>query len=103
MMTAPANGFKWICSSGTTDCRKPSVCLNKERTNIFAVRERRGEESMNRKLLESVILGCTLVLHAGIARSQEAPPPPHVVMMMQAVPVGDFEPPPFAERIELLG
>src|SRR6266567_4869330 len=105
MKTAPANGFKWICSAGTTDCRRPSVCLNKERTNIVAVRERRGEESMNRKLLESVILGCTFVFHAGIARAQEAPPPlpPHVVMMMQDGPGGDFGPPPFSERIELLG
>ncbi len=60
---------------------------------------------MKRKLLESVILGCTFVFHAGIARAQEAPPPlpPHVVMMMQDGPVGDFGPPPFSERIELLG
>jgi hypothetical protein len=61
---------------------------------------------MNRRLIASVILGCAFVLYAGIAGAQQAPPPPppHAVMMMQAAgPEGDFPPPPFGERIELLG
>jgi hypothetical protein len=60
---------------------------------------------MNRKLIVSVILGCMLMLCAGIAGAQQAPPPPpppHAVMMMQAGPEGEF-PPPFGERMELLG
>jgi hypothetical protein len=59
---------------------------------------------MNRRLIASVVLGCAFVLYAGIAGAQQAPPPPppHGVMMTQAGPEGDF-PPPFDERIELLG
>jgi hypothetical protein len=57
---------------------------------------------MNRRLAVSVTVGCALVLGAGIASAQQAPPP-HEVMIMQAGPEGDFVPPPFGERMELLG
>lgn len=61
---------------------------------------------MNRKLIHSLILVCALVLYAGIAGAQQAPPPPppHATnMMQQAGPEGEFPPPPFGERMELLG
>lgn len=60
---------------------------------------------MNRRLIVSVTLGCALVLCVEIARAQRAPssPPPQSEMMMQAGPEGDFIPPPFGERMELLG
>lgn len=59
---------------------------------------------MNRKLIRPLILGCLLALYAGIAGAQQAPPPPpHEAGMMQAGPEGEFPPPPFGERMELLG
>ena len=60
---------------------------------------------MNRRLIVGVTLGCALVLCAEIAGAQQAPssPPPHSAMMLQAGPEGDFIPPPFGERMELLG
>lgn len=61
---------------------------------------------MNRKLIHGLFLGCLLVLYAGIAGAQQAPPPPphEAGMMLQAGPGGDFgPPPPFGERMELLG
>lgn len=61
---------------------------------------------MNRKLIHSLIPVCLLVLYAGIAGAQQAPPlpPPHAAnMMQQAGPEGEFPPPPFGERMELLG
>src|SRR5215472_2979673 len=59
---------------------------------------------MSRRLIASVILGCALVLCAGIAGAQQTPPPPPLQesMMVQAGPEGGF-PPPFGERMELLG
>lgn len=59
---------------------------------------------MNRRLIGTLILGCVFALCAGIAGAQQAapPPPPHAAMMMQAPPEGEF-PPPFGERMELLG
>ncbi|HKW34707.1 MAG TPA: hypothetical protein VJN92_16985 [Candidatus Acidoferrum sp.] len=57
---------------------------------------------MNRNLIGGLILGCLLVLYTGIAGAQQAPPP-HAAGMMQAGPEGDFPPPPFGERMELLG
>lgn len=61
---------------------------------------------MNRKLIHILIPVCLLVLYAGIAGAQQAPPlpPPHAAnMMQQAGPEGEFLPPPFGERMELLG
>ena len=60
---------------------------------------------MNRRLIVSVVLGCALVLCVEIARAQQAPPspPPHAEMMMQAGPEGDVIPPPFGQKMELLG
>lgn len=61
---------------------------------------------MNRKLIHSPIPVCLVVLYAGIAGAQQAPPlpPPHAAnMMQQAGPEGEFPPPPFGERMELLG
>lgn len=59
---------------------------------------------MNRKLIRPLILGCLLLLYAGIAGAQQAPPPqPQEAGMMQAGPEGEFPPPPFGERMELLG
>lgn len=59
---------------------------------------------MNRRLIASLSLGCAVALYAGIAGAQEAPPPPpHAPGMMQGGPEGEFLPPPFGERMELLG
>ena len=59
---------------------------------------------MNRNLVRSLILGCLLVLYAGTAEAQQAPPPPpHAEGMLQAGPEGELPPPPFGERMELLG
>lgn len=58
---------------------------------------------MNRKLIGSLILGCSFVLSAGIAWAQKAPPLPPDAMMHPGGPEGDFLPPPFGERMELLG
>ncbi|HVH72557.1 MAG TPA: hypothetical protein VNB49_15800 [Candidatus Dormibacteraeota bacterium] len=58
---------------------------------------------MNRRLVASLVLGCAVVLYAGIAGAQQAPPPPPAPGTMQAGPEGDFPPPPFGERMELLG
>jgi hypothetical protein len=60
---------------------------------------------MNRRIIGTAILGSALVLCAGIAGAQQAPPPPppHDALMVQAGPEGDFLPPPFGERMELLG
>lgn len=60
---------------------------------------------MNRRLVTSTILGCAFMLCAGVARAQQAPPPPpppHAAGVMQAGPEGEL-PPPFGERMELLG
>jgi hypothetical protein len=62
------------------------------------------KKRMNRNLVRSLILGCLLVLYAGIAGAQQAPPPPpHAAGMMHGGPEGGFPPPPFGERMELLG
>lgn len=59
---------------------------------------------MNRKLVRPLILGCLFVLYAGTSGAQAPPPPLHAAdMMQQAGPEGDFGPPPFGERMELLG
>lgn len=59
---------------------------------------------MNRRIIESMILGCLLVFYAGIAGAKQAPPPPpHAPGMMQGGPEGELPPPPFGERMELLG
>jgi len=74
-------------------------------TNIF-LRVGREEEKkrMNRNLIRSLFLGCLLVLYAGSAGAQQAPPPPPhgAAGLIQAGPEGEF-PPPFGERMELLG
>jgi hypothetical protein len=60
---------------------------------------------MNRRLIVSVTLGCALVLCVEIAGAQQAPssPPPQAEMTMQSGTAGDLIPPPFGERMELLG
>jgi hypothetical protein len=58
---------------------------------------------MNRRRIGTVILGSALLLCAGIAGAQQAPPPPPPHDAMQAGPEGNFLPPPFGERMELLG
>ena len=60
---------------------------------------------MNRKLIVTVFLAGALALCAGITGAQQTPPPPppHTMVMMQAGPEGEFAPPPFGERMELLG
>jgi hypothetical protein len=59
---------------------------------------------MNRRLIGSVILGSVFVFCTGTAGAQQAPPPPtHAATMMEAGPEGEFPPPPFGERMELLG
>jgi hypothetical protein len=73
---------------------------------FLSVRERRGEEKMNRRLIQSAILGCAFVLTAGIATAQEAPPPPpppHALMMLKAGQDGDVMYRSFGEGMELLG
>jgi len=62
------------------------------------------KKRMNRNLIRSLILGCLLVLYAGIAGAQQSPlPPPHAAGLLQAGPDGELPPPPFGERMELLG
>jgi hypothetical protein len=56
---------------------------------------------MNRKLIMSLVLGGTLSLSAGMARSQEAPPPGGA--MVHGGPGGGWMAPPIGDRIELLG
>lgn len=61
---------------------------------------------MNRRLIQSAILGCALVLTAGIVSAQDAPPPPpapHALMMLQAGQDGDVMYRSFGEGMELLG
>jgi len=58
---------------------------------------------MNRRIIESLILGCLLAPFTRIVGAQQAPPPPpHAPGMMQGGPEGEL-PPPFGERMELLG
>lgn len=64
------------------------------------------KKRMNRRLIANLSLGCTVVLYAGSTRAQQAPPPPppHAAdMLQQAGPEGEFPPPLFGERMELLG
>lgn len=60
---------------------------------------------MNRRLIHSAILGCALVLAAGISVAQQAPPPPppHMLLMLQAGPDSDVMYRSFGEGMELLG
>src|SRR5215467_8068901 len=64
---------------------------------------------MNRKWIESLVLSGALVFCAEIARAQQAPPPPPgepgagVGVFITGGPQGEFPPPPFGERMELLG
>ena len=60
---------------------------------------------MNRKLIGSLILGCSFILSAGIAWAQKAPPPhpPSDAMMHPGGPDGDVMYGPIGERMELLG
>jgi len=60
---------------------------------------------MSRKLILTLSLAGVSALYAGTAGAQQAPPPPppHEGMIVQAGPEGDFVPPPFGERMELLG
>jgi len=59
---------------------------------------------MNRRILMSLVLGGTLSLCSGVARSKQAPPPPPPgAEMMHGGPGGEGMVPPMGERIELLG
>lgn len=58
---------------------------------------------MNRRFSRSLILAGAIVLCAGIARGQEASPPPPAPDAMRGGPGGEFPPPFFGERMELLG
>jgi hypothetical protein len=70
---------------------------------LLQVGREEEKKRMNRRLIAKLSLA--VVLYAGIARAQQAPPPPppHAADMMQGGPEGDFGPPPFGERMELLG
>src|SRR5215472_5528821 len=84
------------------DCRRRCACRNED-TRIFLQVGREEEKNrMNRNLVRSLVLGCLLVLYAGIAGAQQAAPPPPHAPGMQGGPEGEF-PPPFGERMELLG
>jgi len=77
--------------------------MNVDKMILWVGREEE-KKTMNRKFIRSLILGCLLGLYAGIAEAQQAsPPPPHAAGMIQGGPEGDFPPPPFGERMELLG
>jgi hypothetical protein len=70
----------------------------------LGIRERRGEERMNRKLVMNLIFSGTLAVSAGMARGQEVPPPPRPGEMRHGGgPNGDVMPPPMGDRVELLG
>src|SRR6266851_1147873 len=77
-------------------------CTSKE---FATVRERRGEEIMNRRLSICLVLSGALVLSAGLAKAQEAvpPPPSEAVVIQGGEPGGDVMFAPFGGPIELLG
>ena len=63
---------------------------------------------MNRRCIESLILGGAFMFGAGIAGAQAPPPPPPGapgadVFFISGGPQGEFPPPPFGEHMELLG
>src|SRR5262249_6277432 len=77
--------------------------MNVDKMILWVGREEE-KKTMNRKFIRSLILKCLLGLYAGIAEAQQAsPPPPHTASMIQDSPESDFPPPPFSERMELLG
>src|SRR5712691_9937567 len=76
---------------------------NRRGKKFAAVRERRGEGIMNRRLAMSLILGGTLAVSAGFSGAQEAPPPPPPGGMPRGGPGGDMMAPPMGDHIELLG
>src|SRR3989440_4785990 len=73
-------------------------CSSKE---FAAVRERRGEGIMNRRVCMSMVLGGIFMLGAGLAKAQNAaplPPPPMASLQVPGPEAGMI-----GERIELLG
>src|SRR2546429_9377864 len=73
-------------------------CSSKE---FAAVRERRGEGIMNRRVCMSMVLGGIFMLGAGLAKAQNAaplPPPPMALLQVPGPEAGMI-----GERIELLG
>src|SRR5260370_14286694 len=73
-------------------------CSSKE---FAAVRERRGEGIMNRRVYMSMVLGGIFMLSAGLAKAQDAAPlPPSPIALLQ---VPGPEAGMIGERIELLG
>ena len=58
---------------------------------------------MIHRSISSVTFVCALVLCAGVTKAQQSPPPPPPDMIHPGGPEGDFPPPLFGERMELLG
>src|SRR5258708_1453343 len=88
----------------SAEAAESQSCRNRAGKKFAAVRERRGEGIMNRRLAMSLILGGTLAASAGLAQAQEAPAlPPRGEMLRGGGPGRDFMPPPMGARVELLG
>jgi len=71
-------------------------CSSKE---FAAVRERRGEGIMNRRVCMSMVLGGIFMLSAGLAKAQDAAPLPPMALLQVPGPEAGM----IGERIELLG
>src|SRR5690349_11383308 len=84
---------------------RPPARIRMSRQMFLQFGREEEKKRMSRKFAQSVILGCLLVLYTGIAGAQQAPPPPPppAADMLQGGPEGEFPPPPFGERMELLG
>jgi hypothetical protein len=87
-----------------TEPRKLFACSSNNENNSKEARERRGEGNMNRRVATSLVLAGAFALCAGTGRGQEPRPPrPPAPDAIPGGPGGEFAPPPFGERMELLG
>src|SRR5258708_19893587 len=76
-------------------------CSSKE---FATVRERRGDEIMNRRVCTSMVFSGIFMLSAGLAKAQEAAPPPsEAVVIHGGEPGGDVMFAPFSGPIGFLG
>src|SRR5438477_320993 len=67
---------------------------------LLKVGREEEKKRMIHRSISSVTFVCALVLCAGVTKAQQSPPPD---MIHPGGPEGDFPPPLFGERMELLG
>src|SRR5437588_9940747 len=70
---------------------------------LLKVGREEEKKRMIHRSISSVTFVCALVLCAGVTKAQQSPPPPPPDMIHPGGPEGDFPPPLFGERMELLG